>query len=108
MQSYNEAQKKVIRAILVGYSLNFHSTLVFTDLDTNEYVMCTMHPFWMEPVPKLREEGFLEYETTVAGETEYVYRHTCEKNIHKTSANIFKKFVPLCHQEAHNKLVPLK
>lgn len=45
-----------------------YTVLVFQDLESYEYLMCTKLPQWNTVAPDIDEEGFLQYKEFIAGQ----------------------------------------
>jgi hypothetical protein len=68
----------VINAVCVAKQSGIYTKYVFKNIDTEEYVMCTLLPNWDISDIKTHEKGFLRYQFVKAGE-EYYNRKIDEK-----------------------------
>lgn len=62
---------KIARAKLLAIRDGAYSIYVFKNLDANTYIMCTKLPNWQTPNVSIGDEGFLNYQDVVAGESYY-------------------------------------
>lgn len=100
---------EIVKAKLIAYRKSFYSTLVFENVDSKkQYIMCTVPPDWREEIPEINQVGFLNYESTIAGESTYIDKLTNQKKIHLYSNDYFIKFVPLINDNNNEVTIKIK
>lgn len=82
-----------IKAKLVAKKSGIFTLLVFEDLTSGKFIMCTVLNNWDVGYIPINSEGYLTYEEAKAGET-YYRAKTEEKSQYKYSQTYFKQFVP--------------
>ena len=85
-------KEQVIRACLVAKKDTIYQLLVFKNLDTNEYIMCTKLPNWDIPEIPLKSKGFISIQETQAGEN-YYNRKQDTKSTYQYSGVYLTNFV---------------
>lgn len=93
-----------IRAQLLGKeSRNGYTSLAFQNLDTNQYMICTLLPNWDLSDLNIGQIGFLEVRHVIAGDV-WLDPNTFNTNRYKYSGIYLNKFVPITHIIDGNKI----
>lgn len=93
----NETQ--LVKLIAFKEDSGGYQVLVFRDLESNQYIMCTKLPNWNTRTPSLNECGYLQVREFIAGEDKWYDTNTGEMIPYRYTGVYFWDFVPYIEKQ---------
>lgn len=88
------SETQLVKLVALKEDGGGYMVLVFKNIETDEYMMCTRLPNWNTSVPELYSKGYLQVREFIAGEDKWYNIHSGESIPFKYTGIYFWDFVP--------------